>query len=169
MQTRSLNTIRSCLARCNQPVTNIRKRTATLALAPISSAPSTAPKRMKSMKIEQSTNEYGSIMKFLNCSSKQINDEVGQMIERKLQEDTSLFNDHIYRITSELMINKCSIILPLVNQLHPYEESIQVLLTFINSKSTIFSKHFIAKLNQTFEYDVKQDQSTTHKHIKILK
>ncbi|CAF0961905.1 unnamed protein product [Adineta ricciae] len=168
MQTRSLNTIRSCLARCNQPVTNIRKRTATLALAPTSSASSTAPKRMKSMKIEQSTNAYDSITKFLNSLSKQIHDEVGQMIEQKLQEDTSLFNDHIYRIISELMINKCSIILPLVNQLHPYEESIQVLLSFINSKSTIFSKHFIAKLNQTFEYDVKHHESTAHKCIKIL-
>ncbi|CAF0901418.1 unnamed protein product [Adineta ricciae] len=168
MQTRSLNTIRSCLARCNQPVTNIRKRTATSALASTSSVPSTAPKRMKSMKIEQSANEYDSITKFLNSLTKQIHDEVGQMIERKLHEDTSLFNDHIYRIISELMINKCSIILPLVNQLHPYEESIQVLLTFINSKSTTFPKHFIAKLNQTFEYDVKQHQSTIHKRIKTL-
>ena len=165
MQTRSLNSIRACITRCNQPITRSTKRTATELISP----PSTiAAKRMKSIKTEQTNKEYDLVNQFINLFSKEINDELNNIIERKLHDDILLFNDNIYRIVSELMINKCDIILPLVKHLHPYEESIKILLSYINTKSTIFQQHFITKLNQVFEYEIKQQQISNNR-IKILK
>jgi hypothetical protein len=166
MQTRSLNSIRSCIARCNQPKTVTKKRTATELLS--SSPPPSNAKRRKSTRIEQNNNEYDLIKKFINSFSKEINDELRNILEHKLNEDILLFNDNIYRILSELMINKCDIILQLVKKLHPYEESIRILLSYINSKSTLFQQHFITKLNQSFEYEIKQQQISNNR-IKILK
>ncbi len=165
MQTRSFNSIRACIARCNQPAIASKKRTTTELL---SSSPPPILKRMKSTKIQQNNNEYDLINQFLNSFSKEINDELGNILQQKLHEDISLFTDNIYRILSELMINKCDIILPLVKQLHPYEESIKILLVYINSKSSIFQQHFITKLNQIFEYEIKQ-QPISNNRIKILK
>jgi hypothetical protein len=165
MQTRSLNSIRACITRCNQPTIRTRKRTATELILP---PPPTIPKRMKSIKLEQTTNEYDSVNRFINLFSKEINDELNKIIERKLHDDILLFNDNLYRILSELMINKCDVILPLVKQLHPYEESIKILLTYIHSKSSIFQQHFTTKLNQIFEYEIKQ-QPISNNRIKILK
>jgi len=164
MQTRSFNSIRARIARCNQPTIVSKKRTTTELL---SSSPPPILKRMKSTKIQQNNNEYDLINQFLNSFSKEINDELENILQQKLHEDISLFTDNIYRILSELMINKCDIILPLVKQLHPYEESIKILLVYINSKSSIFQQHFINKLNQTFEYEIKQQISNNR--IQILK
>jgi hypothetical protein len=164
MQTRSFNSIRACIARCNQPAIASKKRTTTELL---SSSPPPILKRMKSTKIQQNNHEYDLINQFLNSFSKEINDKLGNILQQKLHEDISLFSDNIYRILSELMINKCDIILPLVKQLHPYEESIKILLVYINSKSSIFQQHFINKLNQTFEYEIKQQISNNR--IQILK
>jgi hypothetical protein len=161
MQTRSLNSIRSCIARCNQPIKEVKKRTTTE--LPIS-------KRIKFQKTEENKNLYNLITKFLNSFSKEINDELKNNLEEKLQEDISLFNDNIYQIISELMINKCDIILPLIKHLHPYEESIKILLGYINSKSSIFQQYFINKLNQTFQYEInQQQQQILNDRIKILK
>jgi len=166
MQTRSLNSIRACIARCNQPIKETKKRTTTELIS--SSSPPTS-KRIKSQKTEENkNNSYDLIKKFLHSFSKEINDELKNILEEKLQEDISLFNDNIYRIISELMINKCDIILPLIKHLHPYEESIKILLEYINSKSSIFQQHFINKLNQTFQYEINQQQIINDR-IKILK
>jgi hypothetical protein len=164
MQTRSLNSIRACIARCNQPTAKTtRKRTTTELISP-----PPISKRIKSRKTEENNNEYDLINQFLNKFSKEINDELGNLLQEKLHDDISLFNDNIYRIISELMINKCDIILPLVKQLHPYEESIKILLEYINSKSSIFQEYFIKKLNQIFEYEIKQQQISNNRII-ILK
>ncbi len=163
MQTRSFNSIRACIARCNQPTTVTKKRTTTELISP-----TPISKRMKLNKIEQNKNEYDLINQFLNSFSKEINDQLRKMLERKLHEDIALFIDDIYRIFSELMMNKCDMILPLVKELHPYEESIKILLAYINNKSSLFQQHFIKKLNQTFEYEIKQ-QPIYDDRIKILK
>ncbi|CAF4327943.1 unnamed protein product, partial [Adineta steineri] len=166
MQTRSLNSIRSCIARCNQPKTITKKRTAT----EIISSPPKPSKRIKSTTTQQTHNEYDLIIKFLNSFSKEINNELSQFIEQKLNDDILLLNDNIYRIISELLINKCNMILPFIKQLHPYEESIKILLIYIHSKSSRFQQYFLTKLNQTFEYETKQpQQQISHHHIEILK
>ncbi|CAF0787771.1 unnamed protein product [Adineta steineri] len=165
MQTRSLNSIRSCIARCNQPKTITKKRTAT----EIISSPPKPSKRIKSTTTQQTHNEYDLIIKFLNSFSKEINNELSQFIEQKLNDDVLLLNDNIYRIISELLINKCNMILPFIKQLHPYEESIKILLIYIHSKSSRFQQYFLTKLNQTFEYETKQpQQQISHNHIEIL-
>ncbi|CAF2731689.1 unnamed protein product [Rotaria sp. Silwood2] len=165
MQTRSLNSIRTCIARCNQPTPVNRKRTATEL---ISSLPP-IPKRMKSTRIEQQKyhNEYELIIKFLNSFSKEINDDLRKFLQQKLHEDILLFNDNIYRIFSDLMIYKCDIILPLVKNLHAYEESIKLLLVYIHSQSSVFQQHFITKLQQAFEFEIKQQQISNNR-IKVL-
>ncbi|CAF3583627.1 unnamed protein product [Rotaria sordida] len=171
IQTRSLNSIRTCIARCNQPTTVNRKRTATesiLSLPPM-------PKRMKSIRIEQqkknnnnnNNNEYDLIIKFLNSFSKEINDDLKKFLQQKLHENILLFNDNIYRIFSDLMIYKCDIILSLVKNLHSYEESIKLLLVYIHSQSSVFQQHFITKLKQAFEFEIKQQQISNNR-IKIL-
>ena len=170
MQTRSLNSIRACISRCNQPKTATPKKRTAAEVISSSPPPPSNTKRRKSTRIEQNTNEYDLIKKFINSFSKEINDELRKIIEQKLIEDISLFNENFYQIISELIINKCDIILPLVKNLHPYEESIKILLTYINSKSSIFQQHFFTKLNQSFEYEIKQQQQQiSNNRIKILK
>ncbi|CAF2139577.1 unnamed protein product [Rotaria magnacalcarata] len=165
MQTRSFNSIRSCIARCNQPAIVNRKRTATESMASLPPI----PKRMKSIRNEQQiqTNEYDLIHKFIDSLSKEINDDTRNFLQRKLHEDILLFNDNIYRIFSDLMFSKCDIILLLVKELHVYEESIRTLLVYIHSQSSVFQQHFITKLTQAFEFEI-QKQSIQHNQIKIL-
>lgn len=161
MPTRSLTSIRARIARCNQPSVSTTKRTTTEIISPTPTS--------KRIKFEKKQNDYDLINQFLNSFSKEINDKLRESLEQKLHEDLSLFNDNIYRIISELMINKCDMILPLVKQLHPYEESIKILLECINNKSSIFQQYFIKKLNQTFEYETKQPQQISNNRIRILK
>ncbi len=165
MQTRSLNSIRACITRCNQPVTIPMKRTATESISP-SSTPSN--KRMKSITIEQNTNEYDLINKFLNLSLQKMNDELEKFLRRKLDEDISLFIDHLYRILSEFMIERCKIEHVRDKKPQSYEKSITLLLTFIHNQSSRFQEHFIKKLNQTFEHEIQQQPIPNHR-IKILK
>ncbi|CAM4897953.1 unnamed protein product [Rotaria socialis] len=165
MHTRSFNSIRSCIARCNQPTTANRKRTATESIASLPPI----PKRMKSIRNEQQiqTNEYDLIHKFIDSLSKEINDDTRNFLQRKLNENILLFNDNIYRIFSDLLFSKCDIILLLVKELHAYEESIRTLLVYIHSQSSVFQQHFITKLTQAFEFEIKK-QSIQHNQIKIL-
>jgi hypothetical protein len=163
MQTRSLNTIRACIARCNKPTAIAQKRTATESISP-----SPIPKRVKSTRIEEKKNEYDVFAKFITSSSKEMNDELRKIIEIKLHDDISLLIDHLYRIVSDLMITKCEMILPLVKHLHPYEESIKILFIFINSQSAVFQHQFITKFNQIFEYEIKQKHICNNR-IKVLK
>ncbi|CAF3361589.1 unnamed protein product [Rotaria sp. Silwood1] len=166
MQTRTLNSIRTCIARCNQPTIVNRKRTATELISELPPI----PKRMKSTRTQQqqqNSNEYDLIIKFLNSFSKEINDDLQKFLQQKLHEDILLFNDNIYRIFSDLMMYRCNIILPLVKNLHRYEESIKLLLVYIHSQSSVFQQHFITKLKQAFEFEIKQQQISNNR-IKIL-
>lgn len=164
MPTRSLTAIRACIARSNQAVPVSRKRTATQS---ISSLPP-IPKRRKTTKSEPHENEYDRINKFINSFAKQIDEDLKKVLQQKLNEDILSFHDNLYRTFSELMVYKCDIILPLVKTLHPCEESIKLLLQYIHSQSTVFQQHFITKLKQTFEYEIKQ-QNPCNKRIKIIK
>ena len=165
MQIRSLNSIRTCIARCNQSTTTrTRKRTSTESIL---SLPSIS-KRMKSTHIESTNNDYDSINKFIYSFSKEINDDIKKYLQQKLNEDILLFSNTLYRIFSESMISKCDIILPLNKYFHPYEVSIKTLLVHIHSQSSIFQHHFITKLNQIFSSEIKHQQ-ICHSRVKILK
>ena len=158
MQTRSLNAIRTCIARCNRPTASTGKRAVRESTSPVS-------KRMK-----PTIDEYQIVEQFLHRSSNDISDPLKNFLERKLQEDIVEFSNHLYGLISEVMMKKCDTILPLVKHLHPHEESTKVLLVHLNSKSTVFHQHFLPKLNQAFDDTVKQSSAThSNNRVKILK
>ena len=159
VQTRSLSSIRACIARCNKPSTTVttKKRTTTESII----SPPPTSKRRK--------NEYDLIEKYLHSFSKEINEELKEFLEEKLHENLSLFIDRFCSIINELLFNKCNLILLQIKKLHPYEESIQILLKYINSKSLTFQQSFIQKLNQSFEFEIKQQSQISHNRIQILK
>jgi hypothetical protein len=162
MRTRSLTSIRACIAQCNRLTSRTNKRTATTTLLPVNN------KRMKTSQQVTSHDEYDRFRRFLYQSLNEIDDVMRKLIESKLMENTSLFADHIYQLVSELMLNNCDSIVPLVKYLHPYENSMKLLLAGINSKSTVFQECFLKKLKQTFDYEIKQQTISTSR-IKLLK
>lgn len=165
MQTRSLSSIRACIARCNKPAAGTRKRAAA---EQTSVSPPKIPKRMKSTTPNESANNADPIESFLLSLSKDIHADLTELIERKRNENMTSFYDHVYDLVTELLFSKCDVILPLVKQLHPYEESVKVLLTCINSKPAMFQQHFHGKLNRAFESEVKQQAQISHARVKIV-
>ena len=157
MQTRSLNAIRTCIARCNRPTASTRKR-------PTLESPPPVAKRMR-----PTIDEYHIVDQFFHRSSNDISDPLKNFLERKLQEDIVELSDHLYRLVGDMMMKKCDMILPLVKHLHPHEESTKVLLMHLNSKSTVFHQSFLPKLNQAFDDAIRQSSTISNNHLKILK
>lgn len=166
MQTRSLNSIRARIARCNQPTTVTKKRPNPETISPPVSARNV--KRIKSTTVEVDNNEYDLIEKFLDSPNKEINEPLKILLQQKLKEDISSMIDHLYRILREFLIKKCNSTQRLTKRLLQYEVSIQTLLAFIHSQSSSFQDEFIKKLNQIFEQDIKEEPKPEER-IKILK
>lgn len=89
-------------------------------------------------------------------------------MDEKIATNLSTLVDRLYQILSDLLFKKDDMILILVNQLHPYEESIQILLEYANSKSTRFQESFIRKLNEKFQSEITRSPIPV-KRIQILK
>ena len=165
MQTRSLNSIRARLARCNQPTPVTNKRTNTES---VSRTPTPSAKRMRSNPIETNTDEYDILTQFLDSPTKDMNESLKKFLQIKLHENSSPLIDRTYRILREFLLKKCDLKRVLTKQLQPYEVSTKTLLTYLHNQSSIFQTEFIKKLNQAFEQDIKQEVKS-NEHITILK
>lgn len=123
---------------------------------------------MKPSTSEMPQDEYAPLKKFLHTFAKEINTDLKTMIERKLTEDSSLFIDHLNRLITEIIMGKGDILLPLVKQLHPFEETLRILFTYMNSKSTVFQQNFLQQSKQAFVHQIQEKQASS-KPLKTLK
>ena len=165
--TRSLNSIRACIARCNKPAqTTQQKRTTTTTTADVHTSP--ISKRRKPNSVEpKPSNSYDLIDKYLENSSKDLNEQLREFLDENLQNHLSILIDRLHEILDDFLVKKCDIILVQVTKLHSYEESIEVLFKYIHSKSSSFLKDFLMKLNQKFEFE-NQERKRSNKRIQIL-
>ena len=165
--TRSLNSIRACIARCNKPAqTTQQKRTTTTTTADVHTSP--ISKRRKPNSVEpKPSNSYDLIDKYLENSSKDLNEQLREFLDENLQNHLSILIDRLHEILDDFLVKKCDIILVQVTKLHSYEESIEVLFKYIHSKSSSFLKDFLMKLNQKFQFEIQQAQRS-NKRIQIL-
>ena len=161
MQTRSLTSIRSCIARCNRPSSKVSQKR---------SAPEPNPTIVvsKRQKPSPSNTDTDQLVKFLRVSSNVLNEALKKWIDDKLHGTVSVFLDDFHRAITEMVINRCDIILPFVQRLHPSEESLKLLLRYIQKESSTFQSNLLEKLKQDWNSEV-EIRPVINNRIKIIK
>lgn len=166
MTTRSITSIRACIARCNRPDVTTRKRLAQDLPSNVATPPM---KRLRSSQSEMNDDdEFDRLKKFLQTFAKEINVELKIWIENKLKENLTLFTDEFYRIVMEIFYSRANVILPFVKNLHPHEDSLKILMKFVENQSKEFSSKFLSKLKRSFEIELEQ-KTIVSQRLKILK